>query len=243
LHLVGSRRETASRGYNNLVRFRFLVSVVLLTAASAVAQNSSANNSASQSSSSGNSSNQPQKPAPPDQNPAPSNKDTSSQSAPAQSQPPSDQSSNNNPKNDQTPSFDPPSSIDTRIDLTAPRDDAKNHPSSANAVSGLVSDDSNETGIQEFHPWNPLKAEKDVEVGDFYFRRKNYKAALDRYKEALYYQNNYAIASYRLAVCEEKLGNKAEAARNYQQYLNILPEGPLAKDAHASLNRLAQAFK
>jgi tetratricopeptide (TPR) repeat protein len=88
-----------------------------------------------------------------------------------------------------------------------------------------------------------MRAEKDVEVGDFYFRRKNYKAALDRYKEALYYQDNSALASFRLAVCEEKLGDKAEAAKYYQQYLNILPEGSFAKESKAALGRLGTASK
>jgi hypothetical protein len=31
-------------------------------------------------------------------------------------------------------------------------------------------------GVQESR-WNPHMAEKDVEVGDFYFKRKNYRAA------------------------------------------------------------------
>ena len=94
--------------------------------------------------------------------------------------------------------------------------------------------------MQEFHPWNPLKAVKDIEVGDFYFKRKNYKAALGRYKDALYYKDGDAIATFRLAECQEKLGDKAEAKKDYEQYLKVLPEGPLAKDARASLNRLAK---
>jgi Flp pilus assembly protein TadD len=96
------------------------------------------------------------------------------------------------------------------------------------------------SGVQEFHPWNPRKAAKDVDVGDFYFRRKNYKAALDRYKEALYYKENDAVATFRLAVCQEKLGDKAEARKQYESYLKILPEGPFAKEARASLDRLAK---
>ena len=89
------------------------------------------------------------------------------------------------------------------------------------------------------HPWNPYKAQKDVDIGDYYFKRKNYKAALDRYKEALYYKDNDAIATYRLAVCEAKLGDKAEARKNFEQYLKILPEGPLAKDARSAMEKLA----
>jgi tetratricopeptide (TPR) repeat protein len=133
------------------------------------------------------------------------------------------------------------SSRDTRIDLSPPKDDDKNHPSSKEAVADLEGDGNlDNSGVQEFHPWNPLKAVKDIEVGDFYFKRKNYKAALGRYKDALYYKDGDAIATFRLAECQEKLGDKAEAKKDYEQYLKILPEGPLAKDARASLNRLAK---
>ena len=134
------------------------------------------------------------------------------------------------------------SSRDTRIDISPPKNDAKNHPNSAAAVEDLdIPDNIEVSGVQEFHPWNPMKALKNIEVGDFYFKRKNYKAALERYKEALYYKDGDALASFRLAECQEKLGDKAEARKYYEQYLKILPEGPFAKDAHASLDRLARA--
>jgi tetratricopeptide (TPR) repeat protein len=134
------------------------------------------------------------------------------------------------------------SSRETRIDISPPKDDAKNHPESANAVSDMeVAPAPEGTDVQEFHPWNPMKALKNVEVGDYYFKRKNYKAALDRYKEALYYKENDAIASFRLAVCQEKLGDKTEAKKYYQQYLKILPEGQYSKDAHAALAKLEKS--
>jgi len=134
------------------------------------------------------------------------------------------------------------SSRDTRIDISPPKDDVKNHPGSKDAVADLdIPENIDVSGVQEFHPWNPMKALKDIEVGDFYFKRKNYKAARDRYKEALYYKDGDAVASFRLAVCQEKLGEKVEAKKYYEQYLKILPEGPFAKDAHASLDRMAKA--
>jgi tetratricopeptide (TPR) repeat protein len=134
------------------------------------------------------------------------------------------------------------SSHDTRIDISPPKDDAKNHPASQAAVEDIEgSDVVDASGVQEFHPWNPMKALKNMEVGDFYFKRKNYRAALERYKEALYYKNGDALASYRIAVCQEKLGDKAEARKYFEQYLKILPEGPLAKDAHSSLAKMGKA--
>jgi len=134
------------------------------------------------------------------------------------------------------------SSRDTQIDLTPPKDDAKSHPYSKAAMADLEEEEqkAETSDVQEFHPWNPMKALKDIEVGDYYFKRKNYRAALDRYKEALYYKDNDAMASLRLAQCHEKLGNKADARKYYEQYLKILPEGEFARDAHASLDRLAK---
>jgi tetratricopeptide (TPR) repeat protein len=127
------------------------------------------------------------------------------------------------------------SSKDTRIDLTPPPDDAKKHPQSGAAVAG-AQDSGND--VQEFQPWDPHKAAKDIEVGDFYYKRKNYRAALDRYKEALVYKPNDAVANFRLAECQEKTGNMQEAVAHYGAYLKILPQGPLAGDAQKALERL-----
>jgi tetratricopeptide (TPR) repeat protein len=131
------------------------------------------------------------------------------------------------------------SSHDTRIDISAPRDDAKDHPGSKDAVGDLEVPENIDTGVQEFHPWNPMKAIKDIEVGDFYFKKKNCKAALARYKDALYYKDGDAVATFRLAVCQDKLGDKAEARKYYEQYLKVLPQGPWAKDARSSLDKMA----
>jgi tetratricopeptide (TPR) repeat protein len=174
---------------------------------------------------------------PPNQ-PAPSKPE---QAQPSQTQSRQAQSAPNQPS---PPSRDDDvsSSRDTRIDTTPPKDDAKNHPNSADAVSDLTPPPPSENSdVQEFHPWNPYKANKDIQVGDFYFRRRNYKGALDRYKEALYYKQNDAVATFRLAECYEKLGDKDEARKYFEEYLKILPEGPLAKEAHTALQKLAQA--
>src|ERR1039458_1079271 len=72
------------------------------------------------------------------------------------------------------------SSRDTRGDLSPPKDHAKNHPDSG----GVDKDPEDEPAdVQEMHPWNPYRAMKDDEVGDFYFKRKDYKAALARYQD------------------------------------------------------------
>ncbi len=116
---------------------------------------------------------------------------------------------------------DESSSKATKIDLSPP-----------GTVSSAPSD------VQELHPWDPHRAEKDVEVGDFYFKRQNYGAAESRYAEALQWKPNDAIATFRLAEAQEKLGKIAEARKNYQAYLKILPKGDFAAEAQKALTRL-----
>jgi tetratricopeptide (TPR) repeat protein len=129
------------------------------------------------------------------------------------------------------------SSRDTKIDITPPKDDDKNHPLSGTAVSDAEVEAA-PSDVQEFHPWDPHKASKDVEVGDFYFKRKNYHAALARYQDALLWKNNDAVANFRMAECYEKLNNPTDAATHYQEYLKVLPHGPLAGDAQKAIDRL-----
>jgi tetratricopeptide (TPR) repeat protein len=128
------------------------------------------------------------------------------------------------------------SSRDTRVDLSPPSNDEKNHPLSGAAVSDAQEAASD---VQELHPWDPHKAAKDVEVGDYYFKRKNYKAAIERYKHALIYKQDDAIATYRLAESLDKTGNLTEAVTYYRGYLKILPHGPYAGDAQKAISRLS----
>lgn len=127
------------------------------------------------------------------------------------------------------------SSKDTRVDLSPPADDAKKHPQSGAAVMDAQDEAAD---VQELQAWDPHKAAKDIEVGDYYFKRKNYRAARERYKEALVYKPNDAMANFRLGECQEKTGNPQEAVNYYTAYLKILPHGPLAADAQKALERL-----
>lgn len=151
-----------------------------------------------------------------------------------------------------TPSLDPPrsdrvnaddlsngegesSSKDTQIDLSAPADDTKKHPQSSEA---LRDEEGSSGDIAEFHPWDPHRAAKNVEVGDYYFKQKNYVAAESRYREALLYKDNDAVATFRLAVCLEKMNLLASALEQYENYLKILPRGPEAATANKAISRL-----
>jgi tetratricopeptide (TPR) repeat protein len=128
---------------------------------------------------------------------------------------------------DQPPRSDVESSSnDTKIDTSPPANDAKNHPNSD------VDD------IMEFHPFDPHKAQKDVEVGDYYFKRENYRAAASRYQEALLYKPKDAVATFKLAQSLEKLKQYDDARDNYSAFLKILPKGKDADEARQALERM-----
>jgi tetratricopeptide (TPR) repeat protein len=130
------------------------------------------------------------------------------------------------------------SSKDAPIDLSPPADDAKSHPQSSDILMDEEGDPGN-ADVSEFHPWDPHKAAKDIEVGDFYFKvRKNYRAAADRYREALLCKPNDAVATFRLALSLEKMGQPDQALKEYESYLKILPRGPQAEQVQKAIQRL-----
>ena len=88
-------------------------------------------------------------------------------------------------------------------------------------------------------PWDPHKAAKDVEVGQYYLKLKNYRAALERFNHALTYKPDDAEATYGLAVTQEKLDLLSLADQNYHKYLELLPNGPKSKESAEAIKRIA----
>jgi len=124
------------------------------------------------------------------------------------------------------------SSKDTQGDINPPSGDST-HPG---ADLNNAPDD-----VMETKPWDPHKADKDIEVGTFYFKQGNYKAAESRYREALTWQDNNAEAMYRLGATLEKEGRLLEARMYYEGYLKILPGGQFARDIHKQMEKMDAA--
>ena len=118
------------------------------------------------------------------------------------------------------------SSKDSQIDTNAKR------------TSKPADDASEPDDVQEMRPYDPHKAAKDVEVGQYYLKQKNYRAALERFNDALLYKPKDADAIIGLAQTQDKLELSTPAYGNYRAYLEILPNGPLAKQAQEAIKRL-----
>ncbi len=66
-------------------------------------------------------------------------------------------------------------------------------------------------------------------VGNFYFRNREYGPAVEEYKKAIMYQPKDADAHYNLAVVnDEYLGNRPEALQHYKRFLSLAAEDPKA---------------
>jgi tetratricopeptide (TPR) repeat protein len=140
------------------------------------------------------------------------------------------------PRSDSSKEAGESSSRDSQIDLSPPSDDAKEHPNSTLPLDDVG--DNPPGDVQEFRTFDPHRASKDIEVGDFYFKKRNYRAALERYREALLYKPSDAFANFRMAQAFEKLAQLDEAAEHYQEYLKIMPNGPLAEETKKALEKL-----
>jgi tetratricopeptide (TPR) repeat protein len=71
--------------------------------------------------------------------------------------------------------------------------------------------------------WDPLRAEKDLEVGQYYMKKGDVDAAIDRFQDAILAKPGYAIPFRFLGDAQEKKGLKKQAVKSYQRYLDLYP--------------------
>jgi Tfp pilus assembly protein PilF len=91
------------------------------------------------------------------------------------------------------------------------------------------------------HRYVPPSASHSVEIGNFYLRRKEFKAALSRFEEAVKTDPHYALAYRGLGRVYERIGLRQKALDAYRRYLDELPsaqEAREAKQVHKAVARL-----
>jgi tetratricopeptide (TPR) repeat protein len=71
--------------------------------------------------------------------------------------------------------------------------------------------------------WDPLRAEKDIEVGQYYMRKGDVDAAIDRFQDATLAKPGYAIPFRYLGEAQEKKKLKRDALKSYIRYLELYP--------------------
>ena len=89
---------------------------------------------------------------------------------------------------------------------------------------------------QEPERYDPYAAEKNIEVGKFYLKKKNYDAAIERFKQAIADRPGYALPHRLLGEAYEKKREYASAAEQYEKFLAIVPNSPEAADVRKRLD-------
>jgi len=128
---------------------------------------------------------------------------------------------------------DPPQESSSKP-ATPPNDDLK--PKSA----GKKKKDTATQNAPDQPTWDPLRAEKDLEVGQYYMRKGDVDAAIDRFQDATTAKPGYAIPFRFLGEAQEKKGLKKQAIKSYQRYLDLYPH---AEDGDKVRKKIDKLYK
>ena len=95
-----------------------------------------------------------------------------------------------------------------------------------------------ESLVPKEYSFNPLQAAKELRVGNYYFKKHNYRAASQRFTEATKWDGTMAEAYLRLGEAKEKQHDRKAAAEAYAKYLEITPDAKDAPEVKKRLDKL-----
>ena len=78
---------------------------------------------------------------------------------------------------------------------------------------------------------NPLESERNIRVGNYYWNRKKFVAAAQRYERATKYNPSSPEAFFKLGEAEAKLKHREVARSCFQKVLDLAPDSKLASEA------------
>jgi tetratricopeptide (TPR) repeat protein len=88
------------------------------------------------------------------------------------------------------------------------------------------------------YSFNPLESQKDVRVGNQYFKAGDYRAAAGRYLDATKWNESNSEAWLRLGEAAEKSKDKPAAKEAYAKYLKLEPDAKNAAEIRKKIEKL-----
>ena len=85
---------------------------------------------------------------------------------------------------------------------------------------GLPPEEDKSLAVQVYG-FNPLQAQKEISVGNQYFKKGSFRAAAGRFEEATKWNSGEPEAWLRLGESQEKLHDLKAAAAAYKKYLEL----------------------
>jgi tetratricopeptide (TPR) repeat protein len=89
--------------------------------------------------------------------------------------------------------------------------------------------------------FNPVQAQKEISIGNQYYKKGSYRAAAGRFEEATKWNSGDPEAWLRLGEASEKMKDKKAAHDAYAKYLELAGEAKNVEDIRKKVDRLASA--
>ena len=90
------------------------------------------------------------------------------------------------------------------------------------------------------YSFNPLQAEKDLKVGNYYWKQGKIRAAAGRFLEATRWNEGSGEAWLRLGEAHEKLKDRKAAREAYTKYLEVAADAKNAPDIRKKIALLSR---
>ena len=103
---------------------------------------------------------------------------------------------------------------------------------------GQLPPEEDKAEIPKQYSFNPLQSKKEVIVGDFYFKKGDYKGAALRFASATKWNDANAEAWLKLGETREKQQDAKGAREAYERYLQLAPDGKNALEVKKRLEKL-----
>lgn len=91
---------------------------------------------------------------------------------------------------------------------------------------------------KEDFSFNPLQAVKEIDAGNFYYKKGSFLAAANRYRNATRYNGGNSEAWLKLGEASEKLKDRKSAREAYAKYLEVAPDAHNAGEIRKKLEKM-----
>jgi tetratricopeptide (TPR) repeat protein len=122
--------------------------------------------------------------------------------------------------------------------LARPQDPSADPPPKQQPAKAKPNKDSAAQSAPDQPKWDPMRADKDIEVGKYYMRKGDLDAAIDRFQDATEAKPGYAVPFRYLGEIYEKQGKKKPAVKAYQRYVDLYPSAEDADKIRKKIEKL-----
>jgi tetratricopeptide (TPR) repeat protein len=104
-------------------------------------------------------------------------------------------------------------------------------------------EDTAENPKPKVYAFNPMQAQKELTVGNFYFKHGKYRAAQLRFEESTKWNPGFAEAWLRLGEAEEKQNDSDGMRKAFEKFLELDPQSKAAEGVRDKLRALNASAK